>query len=96
MSIQKKPVRNLAARSTLLRKAGPHLKSKTGQRVKVKLTTRSLLDEWFDEDNEINEDIEMNNDSEIKKGAKAPFFISESLLALNSPAFCKNNFFTHI
>lgn len=72
MSIQKKPVRNLAARSTLLRKAGPHIKSKTGLRAKIKLSTRTLADEWLDElDNS-------NDDTDVKKGAEAPFFTSVS------------------
>lgn len=35
--------RNLAAKSPLLRKAGPHLQSKSGKRQKDKLATRRLV-----------------------------------------------------
>jgi len=41
--------RNYVTRSPLLRKGGPHIKSKTGQRVRDRLTTHRLLDDWQDE-----------------------------------------------
>lgn len=37
--------RNHAARSALLRKGGPHIKSKTGQRVRARLDLEDALDE---------------------------------------------------
>lgn len=40
------PVRNPVAQSPLLRKGGPHTKSKTGQRVRARLSTNSAIDEW--------------------------------------------------
>lgn len=83
MSIPKKPIRNLAARSPLLRKGGPHLTSKTGKRVRLRLSTSALIDEWFDNDcyHEIDDVTdEKAGDSEkekdINKGATAPFLMS--------------------
>lgn len=72
MPIQKKTVRNLAARSTLLRKAGVHIKSKTGQRVKSKLSTRALASEWLDDWKD------SDDEAGIKKGALVPFFMPAS------------------
>ncbi len=43
------PVRNPVAQSPLLRKGGPHEKSKTGRRVRARLSTNSAVDEWLDE-----------------------------------------------
>jgi len=84
MSIQKRPVRNLAARSPLLRKGGPHIKSKTGQRVRTRLSTSDMIDEWQDEvlDDERNKAKE--------KGADAPFSLPVAL----SLFFC-GHFFPH-
>ncbi len=45
------PVRNPVAQSPLLRKGGPHVKSKTGQRVRARISTNSAVDEWLEEDN---------------------------------------------
>ena len=41
--------RNPIARSPLLRKGGAHVKSKTGQRVRARLTTQDAIDEWREE-----------------------------------------------
>ena len=43
------PVRNPVAQSPLLRKGGPHVQSKTGQRVRARLSTHSAVDEWLGE-----------------------------------------------
>lgn len=42
-------IRNPVALSALLRKGGPHIKSKTGQRVRSRLSTNSAVDDWLDE-----------------------------------------------
>ncbi len=55
-------IRNPVARSPLLRKGGPHIKSKTGQRVRTRLSTNSAIDEWFDE-------FEDDNEKEENKGS---------------------------
>lgn len=43
------PVRNPVAQSPLLRKGGPHVKSKTGERVRAKLSANSAIDDWLEE-----------------------------------------------
>jgi len=55
-----KKFRNPVACSPLLRKGGPHTKSKTGQRVKTRLLTQTLIDDWFDEIND-NKNMEQQN-----------------------------------
>ena len=55
------PVRNPVARSPLLRKGGPHVKSKTGQRVRSRLSTYSAIDEWREELGENNRAQEQEN-----------------------------------
>ena len=55
------PVRNPVARSPLLRKSGPHVKSKTGQRVRARLSTHSAIDEWLEELGEDNRTREQEN-----------------------------------
>lgn len=49
MPTRNRSVRNPVARSPLLRKGGPHIESKTGQRVQTRLSTHSAIDEWLDE-----------------------------------------------
>ncbi|MCH9639662.1 MAG: hypothetical protein K0U40_09225 [Betaproteobacteria bacterium] len=44
------PIRNPVARSPLLRKGGAHIKSKSGQRVRARLTTYETYDEWVGEE----------------------------------------------
>jgi len=44
------PIRNPVARSPLLRKGGAHVKSKTGQRVRARLTTYDAYNEWEGEE----------------------------------------------
>lgn len=58
-----KPVRNHVARSALLGKGGPHVRSKTSQRVRTRLSTNSAIDEWLDE---------LENEKMREWGAKAP------------------------
>ncbi len=41
--------RNPVACSPLLRKGGAHVKSKSGQRIRARLSTHSAVDEWLDE-----------------------------------------------
>ena len=48
--------RNPIARSPLLRKGGAHVKSKTGQRVRARLTTQNAIDEWQEELNDKREE----------------------------------------
>lgn len=43
------PIRNPVARSPLLRKGGAHVKSRTGQRVRARLSTSGAIDDWLDE-----------------------------------------------
>lgn len=50
-------IRNPVARSPLLRKGGPHQKSKTGNRVKARISINSIVDEWIEEQEE-NKDID--------------------------------------
>ncbi|VAW88707.1 hypothetical protein MNBD_GAMMA16-105 [hydrothermal vent metagenome] len=40
--------RNPVARSPLLRKGGVHVKSKTGRRVKSRLSVEDAIDEWYE------------------------------------------------
>lgn len=47
--MSKPVIRNPVARSPLLRKGGPHTRSKTGQRVNARLSTRDAMDEWLEE-----------------------------------------------
>ena len=49
MPRRNRPIRNPVAQSPLLRKGGPHVKSKTGQRVQARLSTNSAVDEWLEE-----------------------------------------------
>ncbi len=49
MTTKKPHIRNPIARSPLLRKGGPHIRSKTGQRVRSRLSTYSAFDEWLEE-----------------------------------------------
>ena len=60
MPRRNRPVRNPVAQSPLLRKGGPHVKSKTGQRVQARLSTNSAIDEWLNalEDNNQNQEHE--------------------------------------
>ncbi len=46
------PIRNPVARSPLLRKGGAHIKSKSGQRVRARLTTNEAYNEWMGETEE--------------------------------------------
>lgn len=61
------PVRNPVAQSPLLRKSGPHVKSKTGQRVRAKLSVNTAIDEWLEELDEDSYIEEKHN-----RGALAP------------------------
>ncbi len=42
-------IRNHVARSPLLRKGGAHTQSKTGQRVRDRLSTDAAIDDWLEE-----------------------------------------------
>ena len=53
--------RNPIARSPLLRKGGVHKKSKTGQRVRARLTTRDAMDEWQEE----NQEEQLNGEQKL-------------------------------
>ena len=59
MLMRNRRVRNPVACSPLLRKGGPHIKSKTGQRVRTRLSTHSAVDEWLDELEENNKSQEI-------------------------------------
>lgn len=56
MKMKRPWIRNPVARSPILRKGGPHTKSKTGQRVKARLSTTDALDEWFIQSEYLRED----------------------------------------
>jgi len=59
------PIRNTVARSPLLRKGGLHVESKTGQRVRARLSMNSAINEWLEEsDNEIL-DLEQENGEQM-------------------------------
>ncbi len=49
-------VRNPVARSPLLRKGGPHIKSTTGQRQQTRQSTQNMVDEWLDELDELQQE----------------------------------------
>ncbi len=72
MPRQNRFARNPVAGSPLLRKGGPHVKSRTGQRVRARLLTNSAIDEWLEA---LEED---RNCGEQEKGErKLPdFFVS--------------------
>jgi len=55
--------RNYVARSPIMRKGGPHIKSKTGQRVRQRLQLGDSLDEWY-ETNEDNVEEKENGEPE--------------------------------
>lgn len=60
--------RNYVTRSALMRKGGPHIKSKTGQRVRARIKLSEALYESEDEIDEANE-FEMNkNKNENENG----------------------------
>ena len=48
--------RNPVARSPLLRKGGPHRRSKTGQRVHHRISARMLANEWLNEQDDVQEE----------------------------------------
>lgn len=48
-------IRNLAARSPLLRKGGVHEKSRSGCRQRQRQRDRETLDQWFDDEIETQE-----------------------------------------
>lgn len=81
MPSKKPPIRNPIARSPLLRKGGVHIRSKSGQRMRNKLSTRSALNEWLKE---------RGNKHSLKREQKLPFLfymarsISSSLRQHNS------------
>lgn len=62
--------RSPAAQSPLLRKGGPHAKSKTGQRVRDRLSTNSAIDDWMEELEDDNYNQEENGER------KLPVFLS--------------------
>ncbi len=62
------PVRNPVAQSPLLRKGGPHVKSKTGQRVRARLSTNSVVDEWLEELEEDKHNQEQENGEQMLPG----------------------------
>ena len=41
-------IRNHVARSPLLHKGGPHMQSKTGERVQARILTNVFVDEWME------------------------------------------------
>lgn len=41
-------IRNHVAQSPFLRKGGPHIPSKTGQRVRARILTNVFVDEWME------------------------------------------------
>jgi hypothetical protein len=59
------PVRNPVAQSPLLRKGGPHVKSKSGQRTRSRLSTNSAMDEWLDEQGENNNQEQENGEQQL-------------------------------
>ena len=74
------PVRNTVALSPLLRKGGPHTKSKTGQRVRSRLSTNSAIDDWYD-------DIEDNETQQDENGEQTlPIFLSGHIRLTSSHA----------
>ncbi len=58
MPRRNRPIRNPVARSPLLRKGGPHVKSKTGQRVQTRLSTNLAIEQWQEELEEANHNQE--------------------------------------
>lgn len=59
------PVRNPVARSPLLRKGGAHVKSKTGQRVRSRLSTNEVVDDWLDELEDERQNQEKENGEQM-------------------------------
>ncbi len=78
MPRRNRPIRNPVAQSPLLRKGGPHVKSKTGQRVQARLSTSSAIDEWLEELEEDNLKQEHENGEQM-----LPDFFSLSPETLN-------------
>lgn len=59
------PVRNPVAQSPLLRKGGAHVKSKTGQRVRFRLSTNDAVDDWLDELEDERQNQEKENGEQM-------------------------------
>ena len=57
-------LRNPVARSPLLRKGGAHIQSKTGQRVKQRLSTYNIVKTW-EEENELDKIEEENGEQSL-------------------------------
>jgi len=66
------PVRNPVARSPLLHKGGAHIQSKTGQRVRSRLSTQSAIDDWYD-------DIEDKQTQDNDREPTLPVFLSAKI-----------------
>jgi len=62
-------VRNPVAQSPLLRKGGAHVKSKTGQRVRARLSTGSAIDEWLDDLEDDGHNKEQENGEQSLPGS---------------------------
>jgi len=78
-------VRNPVARSPLLRKGGAHIKSKTGQRVRARLSTNSAINEWQEE---WIDDFENENEIEENKGSTdSPFLMYYSHMTITNRCF---------
>ncbi len=58
-------IRNHVARSPLLRKGGAHTKSKTGQRVRERLSTSSAIEDWREELEEEKQNQEIKDGEQM-------------------------------
>ncbi len=79
MPRRNRPIRNPVAQSPLLRKGGAHVKSKTGQRVRARLSTHLAIDEWLGEKEE--DDIDHVQDNGERK--LPDFYISSLEIVLD-------------
>lgn len=85
------PVRDPVARSPLLRKGGVHAQSKTGQRVRARLSTHSAIDEWHEDMQAGLEEDNNNQEQENGEHLLPVFFVALPQASLFSKAlnFCE-------
>jgi len=81
--------RNPVARSPLLRKGGAHVKSKTGQRVRSRLSMEDAIDEWYETTESDINDKEQQEGEACDNGGQAPrplldFDVHSTILLYNT------------
>ena len=65
MPENRRRVRNLVARSPLLRKGGPHQKSRSGERHDQRRVLEEALNAWWEE----RDDIDLQNEESVPEDA---------------------------